>query len=165
MNYTRIVIDGIMMAGWFNFAAAVILLARPMIGCNMYPKEITKLVTPEPGHKKRVLIWIYGVVFLPVLAYSVISAYVSGIEGFWNLFFTTYLEFLFVNFGDLLGLDLFFREKMGRRMELPGTEGNPYYSRKLWMKSLALPEHLILWPFLMMPVISAALAGIGMLIR
>lgn len=70
-----------------------------------------------------------------------------------------------MNLGGLLGLDLWFREKMGRRLELPGTEGNPYYNRKLWMKSLALQEHLVLWPFVMMSVISDALAGIGMLIR
>ena len=165
MNWPRTILDGLMMAGWFCFAAGAGILFRPMMACNMYPKEIRKLVKPEPGHKKRVFIWLYGITFLPVLAYGVLSAWVSGIQGFWNLFLTAYAELMLVNIGDFLILDLWGRELLGNRIMLPGTEDSPYYSRRLWLKTLAVPEHLILWPFLMMPTLSAVMAGIGLLIR
>lgn len=165
MNWARMTLDGLMMAGYFCFAAGAGIAVRPMMACNMYPKEIRKLVKPEPGHKKRVFLWLYVVTFLPVLVYGVLSAYISAIQGFWYLFWTAYGELMFVNLGDFLILDLWGRELLGERIMLPGTEGNPYYGRKLWMKTLAVPEHFILWPFVMMPVLSAAMAGIGLLLR
>ena len=165
MNWSRTILDGLMMAGWFCLAAGAGILFRPMMACNMYPKEIRKLVKPEPGHKKRVFIWLYGITFLPVLAYGILSAYISGIQGFWNLFLTAYAELMMINIGDFLILDLWGRELLGERIMLPGTENSSYYSRRLWMKTLAVPEHFILWPFLMMPILSAAMAGIGLLIR
>lgn len=165
MNWARTVLDGLMMTGWFCFAAGAGILFRPMMACNMYPKEIRRLVKPEPGHKKRVFIWFYGITFLPVLAYGILSAHISGIQGFWNLFLTAYVELMLVNIGDFLILDLWGRELLGKRIMLPGTEDSPYYGRRLWMKTLAVPEHLILWPFFMMPVLSAAMAGIGLLVR
>lgn len=165
MQWTRTILDGLMMTGYFCFAAGAGVLAHPMMACNMYPKGIRKLVKPEPGHKKRALIWFYGIAFLPVLAYSVLSAYISGIHGFWNLFFTAYAELMLVNVGDFLFLDLWGRELLGERIMLPGTEDSPYYGRRLWMKTLAVPEHLILWPLVMMPILSAVMAGIGLLLR
>lgn len=100
-----------------------------------------------------------------MLAYGILSAWASGIQGFWILFFTAYVELALVNIGDFLILDLWGREVLGDRIVLPGTEGSPSYGRKLWMKMPAVPEHVVLWPFLMMPILSAAIAGIGLLIR
>lgn len=35
-----------------------------------------------------------------LLAYIIISTYEAGVNGFWNLFFTAFIENLFWNFGD-----------------------------------------------------------------
>lgn len=107
----------------------------------------------------------YATVFIPVLAYGVISADNAGIEGFWNLFWTAYVEIMIINFGDFFGLDIIFREKFGKKLELPGTEGHEAYQRRIWLRTLAVPEHFILWPFVCAPLLSLILAGIGMLIR
>lgn len=73
----------------------------------MFPKEIKLAAAPyvikKDVNKMRIILFaIYIFVFL----YFGISTYFSGVTGFWNLFWTGYFEMLFVNFGDLLILDL-----------------------------------------------------------
>lgn len=38
------------------------------------------------------------------------------------------------------------------------------YGFKVWMKSYALPEHLLQWPLLLCPLMAAVQAGIGVLL-
>ena len=76
-----------------------------------------------------------------------------------------YIEWMLVNFGDFFGLDIYLRKRAGEKLELPGTEGNIYYSVKYWMKSLGIPEHWLAWPLIICPLSAAASAGIGLLIR
>ena len=49
--------------------------------------------------------------------------------------------------------DIFLIQKRAkRRFVIPGTEGDPGYGFKVWMKSYALPEHLLQWPLLLCPL-------------
>ena len=68
-------------------------------------------------------------------------------------------------FFDLFFLDIFLITKRAkRRFVIPGTEGHPGYGFKAWMKSYALPEHLLQWPLILCPLMAAVQAGLGVLI-
>lgn len=75
-----------------------------------------------------------------MLAYGILSACISGIQGFWNLFFAAYAELVLVNIGDFLILDLWGRELLGERIMLPGTENGPCYGRKSSVESRVLKK-------------------------
>ncbi len=57
------------------------------------------------------LLWSFMILF------SVSSNYLSGVRSFWPLFL--------VDMGDFFGWNILFREKVGRRLHLPGTEDSP----------------------------------------
>ena len=76
---------------------------------RMMPKEIRKAA---PKLTRRDLIILAGVLHPMqrlITVYMALSAVNAGVSGFWMLFWTAYIEMLFVNFGDLIGLDGFFR--------------------------------------------------------
>ena len=52
-----------------------------------------------------------------------------------------------------------------RRFVIPGTEGHPGYGFKAWMKSYALPEHLLQWPLILCPLLAAIQAGLGLVMN
>ena len=69
---------------------------------------------------------------------------------------------MMINLCDLFFLDIFLIQKRAkRRFVIPGTEGHPGYGFKAWMKSYALPEHLLQWPLILCPLMAAVQAGIG----
>lgn len=164
MDWVRILLDGLMMSAYFNLATGLLMVINPVTFTTSYPKEIQKIAQPNP-HVLRDKSMFSLLVILPVFLFGTISACRSGIHGFWPLFLTGYAEWFCVNLGDFFGLDLYLREKMGRRMELPGTEGSPLYTRKNWMKSLGLPEHGVLWPLVICPMFGALSAGLGCLLH
>ena len=163
MNWLRVVIDGIMMSAYFNLAAGMLLCIDPVIFTADYPKELQKIAGENPHAAKHKCLFSF-LVLLPIFSYGIISAYLSGIAGFWPLFWTAYIEWFLVNMGDFWGLDFYLKEKLGSKFALPGTEGHPIYERKNWMKTIGIPEHYILWPFVICPVAAFFAAGIGMLI-
>ena len=63
---------------------------------------------------------------------------------------------LWIFFGELLPLLLYGAVSM--------VEGHPAYGFKAWMKSYALPEHLLQWPLILCPLMAAVQAGIGVLL-
>lgn len=155
-----------MMSVYFNLGTALWWLINPAAFYDDYPEEARKKTTiskSEKNLKPKILFCI--LIIVPVLMFGVLSTWEAGIYGFWHLFWTGYLEWLFVNFGDFFGLDLIFREKMGDRLVLPGTEGMDVYKHSVWMKTLALPEHFILWPAVVCPFFAIISAGLGILIR
>ena len=163
MDILRVLLDGLVMSACFNLATGLIMVADPAVFTTSYPRKIQEIAPSNPHairHKSLFTLF----VILPVFLYGTISACRSGITGFWPLFWTGYIEWFLVNLGDFFGLDLYLREKMGRRLELPGTEGNILYTRKNWMRQLAIPEHWLLWPFLICPLFAALSAGLGLLI-
>lgn len=163
MNWFRIIMDGVFMSAVFNLATGLILAVNPVVFTTAYPKEIQKVAPKNPNAVKHKLLFVLLVV-APITLFGVFSAYESGMRGFWNLFWAAYIEFFLVNLGDFFGLDWYLKEKLGERWELPGTQGNPYYQHDLWMKSLGLPEHWILWPFVVCPMFALVSAGLGMLL-
>lgn len=94
-----------------------------------------------------------------VIAFSIISNYLTGIRGFGQLFLAGYIQMFMVDMGDFFGWNILFREKMGRRLELPGTEGSELYSRKNWLLKLALPNHFGLWLVIIYPLCGLINAG------
>ena len=164
MSFARILLDGLAMSAAFNLATAMLMAMRPAMFTTSYPKVIQKLAPENPTASRDKLLFSIFVI-LPVTLFGILSARQAGIQGFWPLFWTAYLEWFLVNLGDFFGLDLLFREKMGKRLELPGTEGHPCYTRKEWMKSLALPEHGLQWPLFICPFFALISAGIGLLLH
>ena len=163
MDLTRALLDGIAMSAAFNLATGLIMAIDPVIFTTSFPKEL-QAIAPKNPHARRHKLLFGLLVLLPVTAFGILSAHNAGIRSFWPLFWTGYIEWFLVNLGDFFGLDLFLREKLGARLELPGTHGHPCYQRANWMKSLALPEHWLLWPFLICPFFAALSAAIGLLL-
>ena len=163
MDWLRAILDGVMMSAYFNLATGLVMVINPVTFTTSYPRPIQE-AAPKNPHVLRDKGLFTLLVILPVFLYGTLSAWRSGITGFWNLFWMGYLEWFLVNLGDFFGLDWYLREKMGRRLELPGTEGSELYSRKNWMKSLALPEHWLQWPFLICPLFALLSAGLGLLL-
>ena len=164
MNWLRAILDGLMMSAYFNLATGLVMVINPVTFTTSYPKEIQK-IAPKNPHVMRDKGLFSLLVILPVLLYGAVSAWHAGVTGFWPLFWMGYVEWFCVNLGDFFGLDLYLREKMGRRLELPGTEGNPMYERKNWMKSLGVPEHWLQWPLIICPLFGILAAGIGLLLE
>lgn len=166
MNWLRIVLDGILMSVYFNLGTALWWLIDPVAFYDDYPEEAKEKTTckrPSNSMKAKIIFWL--VIIIPVLLFGILSSYESGITGFWHLFWTGYVEWLFIDFGDFFGLDLLFREKMGNRLVLPGTEGMDVYKRNVWVKTLGMPEHFLLWPLVVCPFFAIVMSGVGLLIR
>lgn len=103
--------------------------------------------------------------YILIFVYMAVSARQAGVSGFWNLFWTEYVEMSFVNLGDFFGLDCFFRGLVkDRGIMIPGTEHCEAWNLKKWMLTLALPEHCIMWPLIVCPLTGLICAGIGKLI-
>ena len=90
----------------------------------------------------------------------------GGTDGFWRLALTGYIQWMMVNFCDLFFLDFWLIQGKAKAwFVIPGTEGHPGYGFKAWMKSYALPEHLLQWPLILCPILAAAQAGLGLLLQ
>ena len=165
MNWSRTILDGIVMCLIFNTIVALLWLIVPGAFSKMLPSEIRK--TAPKRERREVVILACGLypLWIGLIVYSIISTYLVGIAGFWNLFWTTYIEMFLVNLGDFFGLDWWFREKMKDRIMILGTEQCQAWNTKKWMLTLAIPEHWIAWPFFVCPMLGFICAGIGMLIR
>ena len=100
------------------------------------------------------------------MLYGALSAVEGGTDGFWRLALTGYIQWMMVNFCDLFFLDFWLIQGKAKAwFVIPGTEGHPGYGFKAWMKSYALPEHLLQWPLILCPFLAAAQAGLGLLLQ
>ena len=160
MDYIRAILDGIAIAAIFNGAVAVLVLINPRFFLDSYPKAIQK-VAPEQMTKKEkninliLTIIICGICFI----YSAASLFYTGISGFWNLFWMGYIQWSILNLGDFFLLDcLLFQGKYKDKIVIQGTEGHPDYEFSNWMRHLAIMEHFVVTPFLIIPFVAAAQA-------
>ena len=160
MDYIRAILDGIAIAAIFNGAVAVLVLINPRYFFDSYPKAIQK-VAPEQMTKKEkninfiITIVICGICFI----YSAASLFHTGISGFWNLFWMGYIQWSILNLGDFFLLDcLLFQGKYKEKIVIPGTEGHPDYEFSNWMRHLAIMEHFVVTPFLIIPFVAAVQA-------
>ena len=88
-----------------------------------------------------------------------ISSHLSGISGFWILFRTGYVEMTFVSVTDFLILDCWLPPRV--RHMIKGAENCKAWERREWLKTLAVPEHGLMWTFIVCPIAGLAVAGIA----
>ncbi|ERJ81823.1 hypothetical protein HMPREF1987_01612 [Peptostreptococcaceae bacterium oral taxon 113 str. W5053] len=157
MDVIQAILDGIAIAAIFNGTVATLVLINPRFFFDSYPKAIQK-AAPEPMTKQEkninrlLTIIIVGICFI----YSTASLLHTGIVGFWSIFWMGYIQWSLLNLGDFLFLDcLLFQGKYKQRIVIPGTEGHKDYEFKNWMKHLAVMEHFLVAPFLLIPIVSA----------
>ena len=100
---------------------------------------------------------------LPLAAYGSVSAVCGGVSDFWPLFWMGYIEWLAVSLADFFLLDVYLLQRLGQRIQVPGTEGHPDYRLGSWLRKLALPEHALAWPLVMALLVSLVQTGLGML--
>ena len=168
VDWTRTILDGLAMAAYFNLFAAAVALYKPRLMFPCYPPAIIKAAKEPPtkAENRSYWLWICFGELLPLLLYGAVSAVEDGTTGFRHLTLTGYVQWMIVNFCDLVFLDFWLIQKKAKqRFIIPGTEGHPGYGFKAWMKGYALPEHLLQWPFLMCPLMAAAQAGLGLLLQ
>ncbi len=162
MDILRAILDGLAIAAIFNGAVASLVLINPRWFFDSYPKAIQK-AAPLPMTKQEkkinliVTIAITGMCFV----FSVVSLLHSKTFGFWNLFWMSYIQWSILNAGDFLLLDcLLFQGKYKSKIVIPGTEGHKDYEFKNWMKHLAIWEHFLFVPFLLIPIAAVVQAFI-----
>lgn len=162
MNWLRIILDGVAMSLVFNGIVGMFWFIMPHAYARMLPKEIKKAAAPYTKRELITLALMLYPLFLGVMIWMILSAYNSQTQGFWNLFWTAYVEMIFVNFGDFFILDCFLISIVRKKWRLPGTENCKAWETKEYMKSAA-PEHFIVWPLIICPAVSFACAGLGLL--
>ncbi len=157
MDIIQAILDGIAIAAIFNGAVAALVLINPRFFFDSYPKAIQK-AAPEQMTKQEkninsiITVIIVGICFI----YSITSLLHTGIIGFWNIFWMGYIQWSLLNLGDFLLLDcLLFQGKYKQKIVIPGTEGHKDYEFTNWMKHLAVKEHFLAAPFLLIPIVSA----------
>lgn len=157
MDVIQAFLDGVAIAAIFNGAVATLVLINPRFFFNSYPKDIQK-AAPEQMTKQEkkingiLTVFIVGICF----AYSTASVLHKGITGFWDVFWTGYIQWSILNLGDFLLLDcLLFLGKYKEKIVIPGTEGHPDYGFGNWMKHRAIMEHFVVAPFLIIPFVAA----------
>ena len=161
MVWSRIILDGIVLCIIFNLAVALLWAYIPGAFSTMLTKEIRKAAPPRRKKEVIILASVLYPMYILIFAYMIVSSHLAGITGFWNLFWTGYIEMMFINMGDFLGLDWLYREKLLDRVMIPGTEHCKTWQTKEWMKALGMPEHLVAWPVVICPAVGFIVAGIS----
>ena len=164
MNWSRTILDGIVMCVIFNAVVGMFFFVFPQAYSTMFPRGIKKAARPyveksEVAKMYCVLIPLYLLMFL----YMAVSAHMAGVSGFEAMFRTGYTEMMFVNAGDFFLLDVLARIYVKDKGLIKGAENNPDWEWKGWWK-LAVPEHGLAWPVLVCPLTGLIVAGIGALL-
>lgn len=160
MDIIRAILDGIAISAIFNGAVAALVLINPRYFFDSYPKAIQKAAPEQMTKQERTInlvitIIICGICFI----YSATSLFHTTISGFWNLFWMGYIQWSLLNLGDFFLLDcLLYQGKYKDKIVIPGTEGHPDYEFSNWMKHLAIMEHFVVTPFLIIPFVAAVQA-------
>lgn len=170
MDWGRTLLDGFVLGGLFLAAVTVIWLLHPHAFYRMFPKELKEAAAPYSKEELVACAVPLYSLYLLMFAYLVASAKLAGIEGFWGLFWHAYVCMIIMNFFDLIGLDWWLLQKglrtpwMRDRLVWPGTEECRSWDTGVWMRTLALPEHLLLWPLVTCPITGLLCAGVGILL-
>ena len=124
MNWTRSILDGLAMAAYFNLFAAAAALYKPRLMFPCYPSAIIKAAKEPPTKREAAGYWRWIILWewLPLLLYGALSAVAGGTHGFWRLALTGYIQWMMINIGDLLFLDVWLIQKKAKdRFVIPGT--------------------------------------------
>lgn len=160
MDLSRIILDGVVVSLVFNAVTGLFFFIMPHAYAHMMPNEIKKAAEPYTGKELRNLALVVYSTFLGIIVWMIASAHSAGIQGFWNLFWTAYIEMLFVNFGDFLILDCWLMTFARKHGKIAGTEDCKAWAVKEYMKQ-AVPEHFLAWPLVICTAAAFACAGIG----
>lgn len=163
MNWPRTILDGIAMAFLFNAAVGVGFLLYPQAYTTMFPKEIKEAAAPFVDKKEvRKMKLILYPLYLLLFVYWAISAHFAGVQGFWMLFWTGYVEMTIVSVSDFLILDCWLPPKA--KPYIKGAEDCKAWEVKEWLLKLAIPEHALGWTFLVCPIAGFVVAGLATLL-
>ena len=78
-----------------------------------------------------------------------------------NLFWTGYVEMTMVSLSDFIILDCWLPPKA--KSFIKGAEHCSAWERWEWLKTLAIPEHGLLWTMIVCPIAGLAVVGLNML--
>ena len=160
MNWSRLILDGLTGSLYFNAVAILGFLLVPQAYSTMFPKEIKKAAAPYVDRKDvRTMNLILYPLYLMLFVWWGISSHLAGISGFWNLFWTGYVEMTLVSLTDFLILDCLLPQKI--RHMIKGAEDCKAWGRWEWLKTLAIPEHGLVWTLLVCPIAGLAVTGIA----
>jgi hypothetical protein len=163
MNWPRIILDGLSMSLLFNAVAGLGFLLVPQAYSTMFPKEIKEAASPYVRKEDvRTMKLILYPLYLVLFVWWAFSARFAGISGFWNLFWTGYVEMTMVSVTDFIILDCWLPQKIRHRIK--GAEHCRAWERREWLLRLAVPEHGLLWTFIVCPVAGLFVAGINLLL-
>ena len=163
MNWPRIILDGLAMSLLFNAVAGLGFLLVPQAYSTMFPKEIKEAAAPFVDKKDvRTMKLILYPLYLVLFVWWVFSARFAGIVGFRNLFWTGYLEMTMVSVTDFIILDCWLPQRIRHRIK--GAEHCKAWERREWLLRLAIPEHGLVWTFIICPVAGLFAAGINCLL-
>lgn len=164
MDIARMILDGIVMCVVFNAVVGMFFFVFPQAYSTMFPRGMKEAA--KPYVRKDEVIKMYCVLiplYLLMFLYMAVSAHLAGVSGFKNLFWTGYIEMMFVNAGDFFLLDVLSRLYVKDKGLIKGAEHHPDWEWKGWWK-LAVPEHGLMWPLLVCPLTGLIVAGIGALL-
>ena len=164
MNITRTILDGIVLCIIFNAVVGLFFMVVPQAYSVMFPKSIRKAAAPYVEKKDlRLMHLVLYPLYLLMFLYMAVSAHLVGVVGLWNLFWTGYIEMMFVNVGDFVLLDVLARLYVKDKGMIKGAEHDPGWEWKEWWK-LAVPEHGLAWSLIFCPLVGLIVAGINALI-
>lgn len=138
MNWLRTILDGVIICIAFNGVVAFVWLLEPIGFSVMLLKGISTPLKKLTKAQIKPIRLMEFILYPILLAYIIISTYEAGVNGFWNLFFTAFIENLFWNFGDFFLLDWLLRAKYTDRLMVPGTEDNGLWKTGPWMKKFGV---------------------------
>ena len=163
MNWARTILDGLMTSLLFNAVVLLGFMLYPQAYSGMFPKEIQEAAATYVDQKdvKKVKLILYSL-FLLLFIYWASSAHFAGVTGFWNLFWTGYVEMTFVSICDFLILDCWLPGKV--RHMIKGAEHCKAWESNEWLTKLAIPEHGLFWALVFCPIAGLIVAGLNCLL-
>lgn len=163
--WLHVILYGLAMAVIFALTLCLVSYIDPQAFTKMYPPAIQKIAPPIPPESRKTEVIMLVCLWTFMAFFSITSNYLSGVRGFEQLFLAGYIQFFMVDMGDFFGWSILFREKMGQKLHLPGTEGSELYSRKNWLLKMAIPNHFGIWLIGVCPLGGLVNAGAGTLLR
>ena len=143
--WLHVILYGLAMAVIFALTLCLVSYIDPQAFTKMYPPAIQKIAPLIPPESRKTEVVMLVCLWTFIVFFSITSNYLSGVRGFEQLFLAGYIQFFMVDMGDFFGWNILFREKMGEKLHLPGTEGSELYSRKNWLLKMAIPNHFGIW--------------------
>lgn len=161
MIWERVFLDSIVLSLIFNSIVGLFWFIIPQSYSRMLPKEIKESAKKYLEKKDiiKLALLLYPL-YIFIIIYMIISSKLSNTEGFWNYFWTGYIEMMFIGIVDFLFLDCYLRSRVKDKNMIKGAENCTSWQFKEWMK-VAVPEHFVFWPIILCPIVGFLVAIIG----